>query len=371
MNPFILLMLICAAVGLLDKILGGRWGLARYFDSGLAIMGSLALSMCGLFCIGVTVIKTYSPQLSAAFAGLPVDPSLSIGCLLAPDMGAYPIALEMAEDPLLGAFFGVLVSSTLGTVIGYQLPVFLGAVGKEDAAPVLKGLFIGVGTLPPALLAGGLLLKVPLGRLAVNLLPVAVFCIVLIVALTLAERPTTAVLQVLGVTVKILSYVLTVLVIADLYVKDLGLVPPELRSEVFIMVFKVTAIICGSLVFSQLLTRWFHRPLTYVAERIGTNEYAIMGMLLGATNSLAMLPLMPRMDRRGKILNGAFSAAGAYVIGGQMAFISGASDPWTTAVFMITKLGAALLAVTAACLLTGREEKERLEKIVVGNQAET
>ena len=355
MNPFVLIMLICAAIGLLDKMLGGPWGLGRAFDNGLAVMGGMALSMIGLYCIGITVIQQYSEQIAAALTWLPFDPALLIACLLPPDMGGYPMSMEIARDPAVGLFFAALITPSLGTVIGYQLPVFLGAIGKEDIQPVLKGLFIGVGVLPPGLLLGGLLLRVPLGALLLNLLPVTVICVVLIAALTFAERPTTRILQAVGVVIKILSYVLSALLIVDLYVTDLHLVAPELRNECFTMVFQVTVVISGALVLSQLVNRYCHRPLAHMAKRLGVNEYAVMGLMLGAVNSLAMLPLLPRMDTKGKLLNGAFSAAASYTFGGQMAFVAGSSNGMTTAVFMVTKLLCGVLGVLVACLLARRK----------------
>ena len=50
MNIFIAIMLVFAAAGLLDEILGGKLGLMPNFEKGLATMGGLAMSTVGLFC---------------------------------------------------------------------------------------------------------------------------------------------------------------------------------------------------------------------------------------------------------------------------------------------------------------------------------
>lgn len=116
----------------------------------------------------------------------------------------------------------------------------------------------------------------------------------------------------------------------------------------------MTVVISGALVLSQLANRYCHRPLQYVSRRLDVNEYSVMGLMLGAVNSLAMLPLLPRMDTKGKILNGAFSAAASYTFGGQMAYVAGSSDTRTTAVFMGTKLLCGVLGIIVACLLSRR-----------------
>lgn len=50
-NYFILLCF--AAVGLFDKILKNRLGLASSFDKGMVTMGDLMLSVGGFYCIAI------------------------------------------------------------------------------------------------------------------------------------------------------------------------------------------------------------------------------------------------------------------------------------------------------------------------------
>lgn len=52
MNIFIGILLLCAFLGLWDKISGGKMGLAAEFDGGLASMASLALSIVGIYASG-------------------------------------------------------------------------------------------------------------------------------------------------------------------------------------------------------------------------------------------------------------------------------------------------------------------------------
>ena len=57
MNIFIAIMLVFAAAGLLDEILGGKLGLMPNFEKGLATMGGLAMSTVGFYAIGVTYVR--------------------------------------------------------------------------------------------------------------------------------------------------------------------------------------------------------------------------------------------------------------------------------------------------------------------------
>ena len=50
MNFPIAVLLLCALIGLADKMIGGRFGLAEEFDRGMTMMGSLAVTMSGVYC---------------------------------------------------------------------------------------------------------------------------------------------------------------------------------------------------------------------------------------------------------------------------------------------------------------------------------
>ena len=81
-----------------------------------------------------------------------------------------------------------------------------------------------------------------------------------------------------------------------------------------------------------------------------------MGLLLSLGTSIAMIPLFSQMDRKGKMMNAAFSVSGAYVLGGQLGFISSVVDGNGVIIYMISKIIAGLLAIVFV-LIFYREEK--------------
>ena len=122
MNIFIAIMLVFAAAGLVDEMLGGKLGLMPNFEKGLATMGGLAMSTVGFFAIGVTYVQTHAEAIAEAAKHMPFDPALIPSCLLAPDMGALGMAQKLAATPALAAFTGAMVAGSLGMTVGYQLP---------------------------------------------------------------------------------------------------------------------------------------------------------------------------------------------------------------------------------------------------------
>ena len=177
MNPLIALLLVFSALGLADKLAGRRLGLAEEFDRGLASMGPLCLSMAGVYCAAVTV----SAKLETL--GANAAASLAAGCVLAPDLGGTAVCAALSASGAEAVFTGVLVSSTLGCLVSFVLPISLGALTGQDAPAFLRGAALGVASLPAGLLAGGLVCGMAPGALAARLVPLALVCALLLAAL--------------------------------------------------------------------------------------------------------------------------------------------------------------------------------------------
>ena len=184
MNIFIAIMLVFAAAGLLDEILGGKLGLMPNFEKGLATMGGLAMSTVGFYAIGVTYVQTHAEAIAEAAKHMPFDPALIPSCLLAPDMGALGMAQKLAATPALAAFTGAMVAGSLGMTVGYQLPVFLAAVRKDEIGELMRGFIFGLIAIPSGLAVGGLMLGLSVRQLFFNMIPVLVLCMVLALGLT-------------------------------------------------------------------------------------------------------------------------------------------------------------------------------------------
>lgn len=351
MNIFIAILLLFALAGALDKLLGGCLGLSSAFDKGLGTMGELCLSMFGIYCIVVTVINRH-PSLVSGFSNvLPFDPALFIGAILAPDMGAYAIAYQTAATEGLALFCGLLLSSTLGCLISFVLPISLGVIDISDTPYFIKGILFGVIVLPVGLLAGGLLLRVPAPAFFVNYLPLLLFCLILAAVLTVFPKGCLIFFSLLGRLMRIVSILLFLLTAAGIFFPSISVISDSLLLDAFSIVFRITLVVCGSMVASQLILTKKREFLISLGKRLGINEYAAVGLFLSLATSISMLPLFSKMDTRGKIANAAFTVSGAFVLGGQLAFVSSVAPAHAVTAYIICKLIGGIAAVSAALLL--------------------
>ena len=343
MNFFIFIMLILCLIGLLDKILNNRLGLVEAFDKGINSMGSIAMSMIGFYCIAIALIQKNVDVITAMSSNSLLDPSIIIGSILAPDMGGFSIISGLDNKAFL-IFSGVILTSTLGQTISFQLPIFLASLKKDDLQPFIKGLVYGILSLPLVLVIFALYLQIP--HLLINLLPILILCLLLIAGLYFSYKKTIFVLTLFGYVIRIVSMILFALVILQLFFDSFSFTSTALISEAMIIVLRMCIVVCGSMILSDILIKKFSRIIFMIGQKLGINSTSVIGLLLSFGTSIAMIPLFSQMDHKGKVINAAFSVSGAYVFGGQFGFISSVVDNHGVLIYMTSKIIAGVLAIT-------------------------
>ena len=84
--------------------------------------------------------------------------------------------MEMiSKDPNMILFAGVLLTSTIGATISFQLPIFLNNLEKDDVPSFMQGIAYGLIVLPIVLILVGLFLQID--SLMINMIPLLVLCI--------------------------------------------------------------------------------------------------------------------------------------------------------------------------------------------------
>ena len=351
MNFPIAVLLICAMLGLFDKMIGGKLGLAEEFDRGMTMMGSLALTMSGVYCFSVMLGQFLSVRLQGV--SLPLDPSILISSVLAVDMGAYSIADTLCSDPAQKIFSGILLASTLGCTISFSLPIALGNVPHRDSKNLMTGMVYGIIAVPAVLVVGGLLCRMSLSSLLLSLLPVLIICAALALCIFYGGEKANHLFQKVGKGINLLAVLLFALILVQVFAASpkLTFVNPELIGEVLTIVFKISVIVCGSFILSNLILKYFMHQILALARIIHVNEFAIIGLLLNLINSVSMLSVFSKMDKRGQLMNAAACVTSGFVFGGQLAFVSSVENS-AVLTFIISKLVGGAVAMLIAALVS-------------------
>lgn len=154
-NRIIMIIMAAGAViGGIDRIMGNRLGYGKRFEEGFMYLGPTALSMVGIICLAPLVSGTLGRTVVPFYRFLGVDPGM-FGSLLAIDMGGYQLSMELAADPVIGRYAGIVAASVFGCTVVFTIPVGMGLIADGDRPVFAKGIMLGLAAMPAALLAGG------------------------------------------------------------------------------------------------------------------------------------------------------------------------------------------------------------------------
>ncbi len=311
-----------ALLGGLDRILGNKWGLGERFESGFLLLGPTALSMTGIICLTPLLSGWLGAVAGPVCDALGLDPGM-LGGLLAIDMGGYQLAMELAADARVGRFAGIVVAAVFGCTLTFTIPVGMGMLEKEDRPCFARGMLFGLIALPVALLTGGVLCGLTPGRAAGQSLPVIIGSAFLLLGLW--KNPE-RMIRGFAFFARIVQAAATLglALAAAQYMAGWKLLPGMLPiEEAMAVVASIGVVMLGSLPAAELIQRLLKRPMAWLGHRTGMNSASVAGLMIGAVSVLPAIAMIPRMDRRGKMVNAAFMVCAASALAAHLGFALG------------------------------------------------
>lgn len=351
----IYIMVFFMVVGAVDKVIfNKKFGYGEKFEEGIMAMGALALSMVGIVSLAPVLAKYLSPIVNPVYSALGADPAMFAATLLANDMGGYPLAMELAADPLVGKFAGLILASMMGATIVFTIPVSLGIIEKEDRPYLAKGVLAGMVAIPFGCLVGGLVAGFPIGLILTNLVPIIIVALLIIVGLYfIPEKMTTGFtyfgtgvvfVAIVGLAAAIIEFLTGIVVIP-------GMAP---ITEGMGIIWSIAIVLAGAFPLVHFITKVFKKPLEKIGASLGMNEVGAAGLVASLANNIPMFGMMKDMDTNGKILNVAFAVCAAFVFGDHLGF-TGGIDKTMIAPMMAGKLAGGVLAIIIAKVLFCRK----------------
>ena len=318
-------MLAFSILAGIDKLLNNKFGLGVKFDEGFKAMGGLALTIIGIYSLSPIIASAATPILLPLANLLHTDPSVFIGSILATDLGAYNTSLEIARSENMVAFNGVILASTLGATISFSVPVATNLISVRDFEYFAKGILAGIVTVPVGMVIAGFMLKISAVEVILNLLPVIVFSALIAYGLIRFQDKMVSVFSMVGKLVLGLStfgLLLSIYSYSTGHVIVEGMLPLE---EAVMLVFTIAVVLSGAYPMLYFLQRRLSRVLKRASTRFGLDEYSILGLFSSLASCLPMMGVYHEMNWKGKMLNAAFSVSGAFVLGGQLGYVSSVS----------------------------------------------
>ena len=347
MNRILMIVMAVGAVlGGVDRIFGNRLGLGQQFEKAFQLLGSMALSMVGMICLAPVLADALGRVIVPLYRAMGVDPAM-FGSFLAIDMGGYQLAKELATDPLIGSYAGLVVSAIFGCTLVFTIPVGMGMIQPSERALFARGMMLGLVAMPVGLIAGGLMCGLPLSVCIWQNLPI--FVLSLLLFLGLWKIPQRMVKGFCIAADGIKSIITIGLVLAA--VESLtgwnpvrGMAP---IGEALSVVGSIGVVMLGSLPLAELLRRAMDRPFRWLGGSLGLNPQSITGMLVSLVSALPALSMFDQMDRKGKVAVGAFLVSGTSLLAAHLGFVV-STEPEMLSALMAAKLSGALVAAALA-----------------------
>ena len=366
-SVIMMIMMIFMLVGAIDKIRGNKLGYGEEFDNGFNAMGPLAAAMAGVVAAAPVLALLLKPFIVPIYKLVGADPSMFATTLLACDMGGYPLAMQLAENPAIGNFSGLILGTMMGPTIVFTIPVALSIIKAEDRPYLGAGVLAGLITVPLGCIAGGLAMNMtqyalPLKTILVNLIPVIVIAGAICAGLWIIPDKMIAGFNKFGNFVTALITALTAIAVFE-YITGIkfpifnimveadaaGVVPLE---SGLLVCGQIAIVLIGAFPMVKWITKTFGGVLQKIGNALGMNAEASAGMVANLANNIAMFNIMGDMDPKGKLLNVAFAVSAAFVFGDHLGFAAGANSEMIFPV-IVGKLFAGVTAVIVANILSG------------------
>ena len=363
-------MMVFCIIGGVDKVRGNRHGYGEKFDEAFAALKPLALTMFGVITLVPILKLLLEPIITPVYTFFGASPAMFAGTVFPVDSGAYPLAMQLAEgDAAIGGFSGVVLGSTLGCLFIGTIPICLSMLDKRDYDCLAMAVLIAIITIPLGAIAAGLVMnlgpyRMSIGRILINLIPAIIVSVLVALGLALRPRQVMRGFCALG---RGMQVILNMCIVISAVQAITGLRIPVLRLMVepgpdggnsplvdsFIIVGNIALVLAGAFPMVLWLSRVFKRPIERLSSALGMNEAGGAGLIASLASIFPALDLVPRMNKKGKLLVLTFCISGSFVFGDHLGFTAGV-DQAMVLPLIVSKLGAGISALVLANLLAPR-----------------
>lgn len=155
MDLITIIVLVFAALGAVDYLLGNKMGLGEEFKKAFSLFCPMAMTMLGMIVLAPAIGVWMTPLFEGFYNAFGIDPSIIPAAILANDMGGAPLATEICKSADIGNFNAYVVSSMMGCVISFTIPFSLGVVRREQHKDLFLGMLCGIATIPVGRVCAG------------------------------------------------------------------------------------------------------------------------------------------------------------------------------------------------------------------------
>jgi len=355
------IMTLFFVLGALDRCFGNKIGLGAEFERGFSLMGPTALTIIGLICAAPFIARVIQPVVVPIYSFLGADAAMFAGTFLSADTGGYSISAQLATDPQLALFGGIIVATMMGATVSFAIPVAYGIIEKKDTKYLATGVLSGFIFDPLACFFGGLAMGLSPLVAARNLVPVVIIAFVIVLGLFFLPQLMIGAFRVLA---RGLLVVVTLGLILAAVEKLVGLTIVEDFTPIengFLILGSVVLSLSGALPFAWFLHRLLKRPLCFLGSKIGINDVAVLAAVISVTSLVPVFATFKNMNVRGKVVTAALAASFSNLLGAHLGFTASIAQEMIGPM-LLAKVLAGLFAIPTALFFAKRLFSEEIKQ---------
>lgn len=374
------IMAIFAVLGIIERIIK-HWapnvhvpvidGFGQEMENGFNAMGALTLAMVGIIAMAPLLAKWLVPVVGPLYTAVGSKTAMFAGTLLAIDMGATPLGLQLAKaagDPeWVGYFGGLLLGSVFGVNIVFNIPVALGIIQPKDRKYMALGVLAGIIVAPFGALLQSVLAGNPVGASLLYLVPVFIVAALIAAGLAFMRDAMIKGFMVFGKFITcfilvglglVIFQTQTGVVILKGMAPTFSLTPNELGEVGMQGLETIGAIalaLAGAYPLVKFLTTVLSKPLGALGKGLGMDSVGAAGLVATLANNIPMWGMFKDMTPRGKVINAAFQVAAAFTLADHLGFTA-ANGSQFIGPLIIGKVFAGVLGIIVALLVAPKAD---------------
>ncbi|MCP2251326.1 ethanolamine transporter [Prauserella aidingensis] len=382
-NLIIYIMMAFVVIGAVASIRDDEHGLGKEFKEGLHSIGAIFIPVAGIMAAIPYLSALVESVAGPLFDAIGADPAIAATSLIAVDMGGYQLAQETAASTG-GWIMATVVGYMAGATIIFTIPVGLAMLHKRDHRYMALGVMSGVLAIPIGVLVTTTILAassttvrgevsadsasdtalsgLDTGSILLNLLPLAVFVVVLAGALWFAPKFMIRLFiwfgRILDAALKLVLAVSIIEHFTGVFSAVFGgfgfdpiIADSEDQYRALEVAGNIGIMLAGAFPMVYVLRKGLARPLGALGRRVGMSSEGTAGLLAAVANVLALFRLIRDMPPKDKVLCIAFAVCAAFLVGDHLAFTAN-FQPNLILPLLIGKLVGGVLAIALAVLIT-------------------
>ena len=320
MSVITVIVLIFSALGGLDYLFGGKLGLGAEFEKAFVLFKAMILSMLGILVVAPAVGVWLQPVFDGFYNVFGLDPSIIPASLFANDMGGMTIAQEICKSEGIGNYNAFVIASMMGAVISFTIPVGIGMVKKEQHKDLFFGFLCGIVTVPVGGVISGLMCGLHIGAILLNLLPLMILSAIIAAGLLLAPALSVRIFSLFGQFMRAAGIVGLFCAIFTFLTKiEMNPHFGSMESAALVCV-NACVTLSGMLPLMYIITKLVNKPAQRLGAKMGIDSTAAVSFLATSVSVTTIFGTMEKMNRKGVVLNAAFSVSASFALGSHLAF---------------------------------------------------